>query len=131
MLDTALFERLTTATAAAIIATRAYPQKAPPDATYPLTTFFQVAAGVEDTRVLAGPVGHFRTLWQLDHYARRRSEVIALANAARADLDGLTNQTWAGLTIAACIFDQQQDLTFEPDANLHRIMQQFRICYAA
>lgn len=131
MIDAALFARLTSATASAIIATRAYPQKAPPDATYPLLTYFQVTAGVEDTRVLAGPVTHFRTLQQIDLYARTRAAAIALANAVRTDLDGLVNQTWGGLSIKASIFDLQLDLTFEAEPNLHRIMQQYRIAYAA
>lgn len=132
MIDAALHEALTAdAAVAADIGTRAYPQNAAPHSDYPLVSYMQIAAGVEETRKLDGPVSHFRTLWQIDIYARTRAAAIALADKVRAALDGKINEEWGGFTILAAIFDDQRDGTFEADANLHRIIQQYRISWQA
>ena len=128
MIGAALIARLTADSAlAALVGTRIYPLEGPEEATYPLITYLQVSSGDNSSRGLVGAQKHFRTLQQIDIYARTALEAQAIAVAVRASLDGQVNQTWGGVTIAAALFDDQFDGNFEPDPNLHRIIQQYRI----
>lgn len=130
MISTAIFAKLSGVTAVTdLVGTKLYPQQAPADAEYPLVTFAQVTDGSKETRPLTGQVKLFRTLQQFDIYSRDRANVDAIANAIRGAIDAVTNETWGGMAIKAAIFDFQLDGNFEPDPNLFRIIQQYRISY--
>lgn len=131
MIKTAIYARLSgDAAVAALVGTRIYPQEGPENAVYPLIIYFQVSGGDKSSRGLTGAQKHFRTLQQVDILARTPAEAIAIAAAVRAALDGHVNQSWGGVTIPAALFDDQFDGNFEPAPNIHRIIQQYRICYA-
>ena len=131
MIHAAIFAHLSAdAGLTALVGTRIYPQEGLENAVYPLISYFQVSSGDTWSRGLTGPQRHFRTLWQFDIIARTPIEAIAVAGALRAALDGLVNQTWGGVSIPASLFDDQFNGNFEPAPNVHRIIQQYRICYA-
>lgn len=131
MIDVALFARLTKDSAvSALIDTRVYPQVAPPKAVYPLVTHMLVDDGSRSARPVAGAATLFRTLNEVDIYARRRLEALELAAAVRAALDGKINEVWGGMAIKASMFDRQFDGSFDADPNLHRIIQQYRISFS-
>ena len=131
MIGAALFARLSAdAAVAALVGTRIYPQEGPEDAPLPLISYFQVSSGDASSRGLSGAQKHFRTLQQIDIYARTALEAQQIASAVRASLDGQVNQNWGGVTIPAALFDDQFDGNFEPDPNVHRIIQQYRIVVA-
>jgi len=131
MIATAIFAKLSGITAVTnLIGLKIYPQQAPADAAYPLVTFSQVTDGSKETRGVSGPASLFRTLQQVDIYSRDRANADAIANAIRQGIDGAINETWGGMAIRAVIFDYQLDADFEPDPNLYRIIQQYRISYA-
>jgi len=124
----ALSARLTGDSAVtALVGTRIYPMEGPKDAAYPLITYMQVSSGDNSSRGLTGAQKHFRTLQQIDIYGRTALEAQAIASAVRASLDGQVNQTWGGVSVPAALFDDQFDGNFEPNPNLHRIIQQYRI----
>jgi len=130
MISTAIIAKLDSVSAVTdLIGTKVYPQQAPAGVDYPIVTFSQVTDGSKETRPLVGAVKLFRTLQQFDIYSRDRAQADAIANAVRGALDAVTNETWGGLTIKAAIFDFQLDADFEPDPNLYRIIQQYRISY--
>lgn len=130
MIAVALYAKLSGTTAVTdLISTRVYPDVAPEGAIYPFVTFQQVSDGNLDARPLVGAATYFRTLQQIDIYARLRSEADAVANAIRGALDGATGQTWGGVAIKAALFDQQIDADFEEDANIRRVIQQYRVVF--
>lgn len=131
MLATALFARLTSVSAVtALVGTRSYPGAGPENPIYPLILYGQINSGAGDARTLTGAAVYFRTLQQIDIYARTRATVEATAKAVRGALDGVEAETmWGGLTIMLSMFDDQFDSAFEADTNLHRIIQQYRITY--
>ena len=132
MIEAALYARLTTPTMGAKV--RDQVTSTQTDYETGMVVYQQIAAGVEDTRSVGGPVTIFRTLQQIDIYATKKSRALALANEVRTRLDGQINQTWGGLTIKASIFDDQRAGNFQdtPEiSGVYRIIQQYRIVYAA
>lgn len=134
MLGTAIFSRLASVSGVTALVglspSRIWPGAGPETPVRPYVLYNQISSGAADTRALRGRAGIFRTLQQIDVYADTYSEALALASAVRAALDGIDSETtWGGMTIMLSMFDDQFDSGFEPDVNLHRIIQQYRIVY--
>jgi hypothetical protein len=134
MIGNAVFARLASVSGVTALVganpSRIYPGVGPENPSYPLVLFNQVSSGQADARGLIGAAKYFRTIQQIDIYAATRSQADGLANAVRAALDGIESETtWGGMTIMLSMFDDQFDSGFEPDVNLHRIIQQYRIVY--
>lgn len=110
LLDDALYARLTTASAAALVGTRVYPVLAPQNVAYPCLTWQRISRTEVDS--LQGPSGYADVRIQVDCWAKTYSQARALAKAVRADLNGWDND---GLPIADCRLDSDRDL-FDPRA---------------
>lgn len=130
MISEAIFERLGQVVAVTdIFGRRFYPGEPPEGTDYPIINWKQISSGSSDTRSILGPAKLFRTLQQLDLRGRNRNQLDLGAAAIRTALDDQHKKVWGGKIIRLSSFDDQFDLDFEPDPNLHRIIQQYRIVY--
>jgi hypothetical protein len=98
--------------------------------TYPMITYWQVVAGVEETTPLVGASGVFRTIQQIEFYSTIRLELLNLMREARMGLDGFVNQTWGGVDIKASRFQDQSDREHQAGPDAYWSWQQYRIVWA-
>lgn len=97
---------------------------------YPLITYWQVAAGADDTTPMTGTVNIFRTIQQVEFYASSRGQLLDLMRLTREALDGFNNQTWGGLDIRSSRFQDQADREHQSGPDVYWSWQQYRIVLA-
>lgn len=112
---------------AAIIGDRVFPQEADAEAASPRILYLRVSSGAQDGMTLDAPTHYYRSLWQLDLFARNVDDLTALEKAVKARMDHQIMQNWSGITMLASFIMDERDQGFDQDANLHSVQQDYRI----
>ena len=111
----------------ALIDDRVYPQEAEAEADAPRILYMRVSSGAADGTTSDGPTQYFRSLWQLELFARSKDDLTDLENAVRARMDHQIMQTWSGVKVTASFLLDERDGGFDQAANLHSVQHDYRI----
>lgn len=125
LLRTAIYTKLSgDAAVSAIVGTNIYPVKLPPtNLTPPYITYFRVSTVRVQSMLggsqLASP------LFQFDAWAKTHAAADDLAEKIRLALEGFKG-TVSGVVIGGILFQNQFE-EYDEDAELHRVMSEYRI----
>lgn len=111
----------------AIIGDRVFPQEADAEASAPRILYMRVSSGARDGLTTDARTEYFRSLYQLDLFARNKDQLTALENAVRARMDHQINQVWSGVRVLASFLLDERDVAFDQAANLHSVQHDYRI----
>ena len=105
----------------------------PESVNYPLITIQCISDG--SAFLLSGAAGAVTDTWQIDVYASGAGAwtiVDALAKAIKAEINGVSGETWNGKIVTSCKFDDGRDLPsnqVQGQEGLARRTQDYRIRY--
>lgn len=111
----------------AIIGDRVFPQEADAEASAPRILYMRVSSGARDGMTLGERTQYFRSLYQLDLFARTKDDLTALETAVQNWMDHQIMQTWSGITVLASSLLDERDVPFDQVANLHSVQHDYRI----
>lgn len=111
----------------AIIGDRVFPQEADAEASAPRILYMRVSSGARDGMTLGERTQYFRSLWQLDLFARSKADLTALEKAVQDRMDHQLMQVWSGVTVLASFLLDERDGAFDQANNLHSLQNDYRI----
>jgi hypothetical protein len=109
---------------AAEVGDRIYPLPLPQGAVLPAITYSDVGAGVSYS--FDGPDATGRARYQLDHWARTRSEARRVERTTREALDGFKG-TWPGGLRVQGVFRRNGWVVYEPETQLQRAIADYQV----
>jgi len=120
------FAHLTTdAGVVALVGSRVYPLVVPQDATLPAIAYQQISGPRDHTH--SGPSGLVRARMQLTFVGSSYSEAKAVADAARAALDGFAGQM-GSVTVGGAFLDNERD-QWSQGFELPNVQQDYMVWY--
>jgi len=110
---------------AALVVDRVYHEGMPQNVVYPAVAYAKTS--VERFQTLAGPSSLVKARVNVDVWAKTSAEAIALADAVKDALDGVTGSL-GGLSIQSCSYVSEADLSeFEGDRSDRHLTIEFEI----
>ncbi len=125
--EDAVFSRLTAfAGLTALIVSRIYPVRIPQNPTYPLASYQKISDVPE--HAMGADAGVRRARVQVSAWAPAYSDAKDVAVQVILALSRFRG-TIAGITIQEIFFENEVDLGFDLDAQVHQIADDFTVCY--
>ncbi len=107
----------------ALIGSRAYLHQAPQGVTMPCVTYFQVSSDINNS--LSGPADIIRERWQIDCWADRYSDAMAVSAAVKTAVFSAVGEN--DLESVVLLSELAQ---FEAEEALHRVVLDFSLWHS-